>query len=190
MTRPPRSRRSLSRTLGQVDAAPFRQSLQLAQAAISEADRRARQELSGRPRGVDLARRVTRTGGVRASKPRAPTPSPGVTLIRDIRQLFSELGLLAETVDFRQIGGWEYSWLVLLGGKDDPTRRHSSCRYSSEWCQHCGCHQWEARPWHASMGNRVRDIELAPGVLATFGPAATLAGKRSPLNLWDLPHQG
>jgi len=56
-----------------------------------------------------------------------------------------------ETVDFRQIGGWEYSRLVLLGGKYDPTRRHSSCRYSSEWCQHCG-HQSEALPWHASMG--------------------------------------
>ena len=42
--------------LDQVDAAPFRQSLQLAQAAISEADRRARQELPGRPRGIDLAR--------------------------------------------------------------------------------------------------------------------------------------
>ena len=41
--------------LDQVHAAPFRQSLELAQTAINEADRRARQELPGRPRGIDLA---------------------------------------------------------------------------------------------------------------------------------------
>jgi hypothetical protein len=35
--------------LDKVDAASFRQSLQLAQPAISEADRRAGQELPGRP---------------------------------------------------------------------------------------------------------------------------------------------
>jgi hypothetical protein len=35
--------------LDQVDAASFRQSFQLAQAAIGESDRRARQELPGRP---------------------------------------------------------------------------------------------------------------------------------------------
>ncbi len=36
------------------------------------------------------------------------------------RRLFAEFGLLAETLEFRQIGGWEYSRLVPLGGKDRP----------------------------------------------------------------------
>jgi rifampicin phosphotransferase len=34
------------------------------------------------------------------------------------RRLFAEFGLLAETLEMRQIGGWEYSRLVPLGGKD------------------------------------------------------------------------
>jgi hypothetical protein len=46
---PPRSGGCSAGPLDQIDAASFRQSLQLAQAAISEADRRARQELPGRP---------------------------------------------------------------------------------------------------------------------------------------------
>jgi rifampicin phosphotransferase len=37
-----------------------------------------------------------------------------------LRRLFSEFGLLAEALEFRQIGGWEYSRLVPLGGKDRP----------------------------------------------------------------------
>jgi rifampicin phosphotransferase len=39
---------------------------------------------------------------------------------RAARRLFAEFGLLAETLEFRQIGGWEYSRLVPLGGKDRP----------------------------------------------------------------------
>jgi rifampicin phosphotransferase len=39
---------------------------------------------------------------------------------RASRRMFSELGLLAETLELRQIGGWEYSRLVPLGGKDRP----------------------------------------------------------------------
>jgi phosphohistidine swiveling domain-containing protein len=37
---------------------------------------------------------------------------------RAFRRLFVEFGLLAETYEARQIGGWEYSRLVPLGGKD------------------------------------------------------------------------
>jgi rifampicin phosphotransferase len=37
---------------------------------------------------------------------------------RAFRRLFAEFGLLAETYEARQIGGWEYSRLVPLGGKD------------------------------------------------------------------------
>jgi rifampicin phosphotransferase len=37
-----------------------------------------------------------------------------------IRRLFGEFGLLAETLEFAEIGGWEYSRLVPLGGKDRP----------------------------------------------------------------------
>ena len=37
-----------------------------------------------------------------------------------LRRLFGEFGLLADTLEFRQIGGWEYSRLVPLGGKDRP----------------------------------------------------------------------
>jgi rifampicin phosphotransferase len=39
---------------------------------------------------------------------------------RASRRWFSELGLLAETFELRQIGGWEYGRLVPLGGKDRP----------------------------------------------------------------------
>ena len=39
-----------------------------------------------------------------------------------IRRMFGEFGLLAETLEFAQIGGWDYSRLVPLGGKD--RRRH------------------------------------------------------------------
>ncbi len=39
---------------------------------------------------------------------------------RALRRMFSELGLLAEALELRQIGGWEYSRLVPLGGKDRP----------------------------------------------------------------------
>jgi pyruvate,water dikinase len=39
---------------------------------------------------------------------------------RALRRMFSEFGLLAETLEFAQIGGWEYTRLVPLGGKDRP----------------------------------------------------------------------
>jgi pyruvate,water dikinase len=35
-----------------------------------------------------------------------------------IRRMFGEFGLLADTLEFAQIGGWDYSRLVPLGGKD------------------------------------------------------------------------
>ena len=40
--------------------------------------------------------------------------------IRDaaLRELFATFGLLVETLEFRQIGGWEYARLDPLGGKD------------------------------------------------------------------------
>jgi len=37
-----------------------------------------------------------------------------------IRRMFGELGLLADTLEFAQIGGWDYARLVPLGGKDRP----------------------------------------------------------------------
>jgi pyruvate,water dikinase len=37
-----------------------------------------------------------------------------------IRQANAELGLLFDTIDFRDIGGWEYIRIVPLGGKDRP----------------------------------------------------------------------
>jgi len=39
---------------------------------------------------------------------------------RALRRTFAEFGLLAETLEFAQIGGWEYARLVPLGGKDRP----------------------------------------------------------------------
>ncbi len=39
---------------------------------------------------------------------------------RGIRQTCCELGLLIETVEFRNIGGWEYIKIVPLGGKEPP----------------------------------------------------------------------
>ncbi|HKE99203.1 MAG TPA: PEP/pyruvate-binding domain-containing protein [Actinomycetes bacterium] len=39
---------------------------------------------------------------------------------RALRRTFAEFGLLAETLEFAQIGGWEYSRLVPLGGRDRP----------------------------------------------------------------------
>jgi len=37
-----------------------------------------------------------------------------------MRRAFAEFGLLAETLEWAQIGGWEYTRLVPLGGKDRP----------------------------------------------------------------------
>lgn len=37
-----------------------------------------------------------------------------------LRSMCTELGLLFETIDFRDIGGWEYIRIVPLGGKDRP----------------------------------------------------------------------
>ena len=37
-----------------------------------------------------------------------------------MRRMFAEFGLLAETLELAQIGGWEYARLVPLGGKDRP----------------------------------------------------------------------
>ncbi|HEY5881773.1 MAG TPA: PEP/pyruvate-binding domain-containing protein [Nakamurella sp.] len=39
---------------------------------------------------------------------------------RAMRRMFAEFGLLADTLEFTQIGGWEYTRLVPLGGKDRP----------------------------------------------------------------------
>jgi phosphohistidine swiveling domain-containing protein len=44
----------------------------------------------------------------------------GETRNRAVRRGFAEFGLLAETLEFTQIGGWEYTRLVPLGGKDRP----------------------------------------------------------------------
>ncbi len=40
---------------------------------------------------------------------------------RALRRAFDELGMLIETLEMRNIGGWEYARLVPLGGKDRPT---------------------------------------------------------------------
>jgi pyruvate,water dikinase len=37
---------------------------------------------------------------------------------KSIRRMFDESGVLADTLEFAQIGGWDYSRLVPLGGKD------------------------------------------------------------------------
>ena len=57
----------------------------------------------------------------------APKPWTPMTLSalgqarsRAMRRTFAEFGLLAETLEFAQIGGWEYTRLVPLGGKDRP----------------------------------------------------------------------
>jgi pyruvate,water dikinase len=39
---------------------------------------------------------------------------------RAMRRMFAEFGLLADGLEFAQIGGWEYTRLVPLGGKDRP----------------------------------------------------------------------
>ncbi|MBI4319347.1 MAG: hypothetical protein HY675_12725 [Chloroflexi bacterium] len=41
--------------------------------------------------------------------------------IAGLKHAFEDLSLLAEGVDFQEIGGWIYSRLVPLGGKDRPT---------------------------------------------------------------------
>ena len=54
--------------------------------------------------------------------PKPWTPMLGSVFfdVRDasLRELFATFGLLVETLEFRQIGGWEYSRLVPLGGTD------------------------------------------------------------------------
>jgi rifampicin phosphotransferase len=57
----------------------------------------------------------------------APKPWTPMTLSvmgqarsRAMRRMFAEFGLLAETLELAQIGGWEYARLVPLGGKDRP----------------------------------------------------------------------
>ncbi len=57
----------------------------------------------------------------------APKPWTPMTLSalgharnRAMRRAFAEFGPLAETLEFAQIGGWEYTRLVPLGGKDRP----------------------------------------------------------------------
>ena len=57
----------------------------------------------------------------------APRPWTPMTLSvmgqarsRAMRRMFAEFGLLAETLELAQIGGWEYARLVPLGGKDRP----------------------------------------------------------------------
>jgi rifampicin phosphotransferase len=58
-----------------------------------------------------------------APKPWTPmTLSVGMDQPRNqaIRRMFGEYGILAETLEFAQIGGWDYSRLVPLGGKDRP----------------------------------------------------------------------
>jgi pyruvate,water dikinase len=57
----------------------------------------------------------------------APKPWTPMTLSvlgparnRAMRRAFAEFGLLAETLEFAQIGGWEYTRLVPLGGRDRP----------------------------------------------------------------------
>ena len=54
--------------------------------------------------------------------PKPWTPMLGSVFfdVRDasLRELFATFGLLVETLEFRQIGGWEYARLVPLGGKD------------------------------------------------------------------------
>jgi hypothetical protein len=39
---------------------------------------------------------------------------------RAVQRVFAEFGLLAETLQWAQIGGWEYTRLVPLGGRDRP----------------------------------------------------------------------
>jgi phosphohistidine swiveling domain-containing protein len=57
----------------------------------------------------------------------APKPWTPMTLSalgqernRAMRRAFAEFGVLAETLEWAQIGGWEYTRLVPLGGKDRP----------------------------------------------------------------------
>jgi pyruvate,water dikinase len=58
----------------------------------------------------------------------APKPWTPMTLAaaldaprnRALRRTFAEFGLLAETLECAQIGGWEYTRLVPLGGQDRP----------------------------------------------------------------------
>jgi hypothetical protein len=56
-----------------------------------------------------------------APLPRTPF-SRGIWGVRNaaLRDSFAELGMLADGIEFRDIGGWEYVRLVPLGGKDGP----------------------------------------------------------------------
>jgi rifampicin phosphotransferase len=57
-----------------------------------------------------------------APKPWTPMTLSTLAEARDwaMRRTFAEFGLLAETLECAQIGGWEYTRLVPLGGKDRP----------------------------------------------------------------------
>lgn len=56
---------------------------------------------------------------------------------RGIRQMCTELGLLFETVEMRNIGGWEYLRIVPLGGKEPPPLPSWAARSLSASCLHC-----------------------------------------------------
>ena len=75
------------------------------------------------PVSVELPRGYWDREASHAAKPWTPmslSVAFGDPRNKAFQRLFAEFGLLAETLEMRQIGGWEYSRLVPLGGKDRP----------------------------------------------------------------------
>jgi len=100
-----------------------------------------------------------------------------------VRRMCAELGLLFETIDWRDIGGWEYVRIVPLGGKDRPApparlaplvfrlvpslrRRVTACAAAMQ-ADVCGrlVRRWYDE-WQAEFARRLaelRDVDL-PGL--------------------------
>ena len=65
-----------------------------------------------------------------------------------VRSMCRELGLLFETIDFRDIGGWEYVRIVPLGGKDRPAPP-ARCPTPVPACPHAAASGQGVRVRHA-----------------------------------------
>jgi phosphohistidine swiveling domain-containing protein len=136
-----------------------------------------------------------------ATKPWTPmslSAAMGEPRNKVIRRMFGEFGLLADTLEFAQIGGWEYSRLVPLGGKDRrpppaflmpilirvvPIMRHriadAAAAIRSDKAGRL-VEQWYDE-WHPEMDARIaelRQVDLAalddPALDADTGRAAEL----------------
>jgi pyruvate,water dikinase len=74
---------------------------------------------------------------------------------RSLKRAFDEFGILLETLEMREIGGWEYTRLVPLGGKDrlEAVRSEKAIRFVRRWHEE----------WQPGLETRIaelRDVNL------------------------------